>query len=144
MKLLLLILMAGSALAAPLYVAVTPDSHFVVLNRTGDTLWKSSAAGAGSVDSLFPGLHILGSAWLQAGDTIHLDTSTARTWLASYFLGITAKAADASGADSADVGVVSRSCTGNAATASNSSSSKAKTRPRSGTPRRCRLRTRHG
>jgi len=91
MKLLLLILMAGTALAAPLYFAVSPDSHFVVLDRTGDTLWKSHAV---ATDSFFPGLDILGSTWLQAGDTIHLDTAAARTWLAGYFLGLTDVAAN--------------------------------------------------
>jgi len=117
--LLILALIAASCMAAALYFDVSPDSHFVVTDRNGDTLWKSPDVSAGAIDSLFPGLDILGSAWLQAGDTIHLDTAATRTWLASYFLGISAKAADASGADSADVGVVSRSCTGNASTASN-------------------------
>ncbi|HUW30855.1 MAG TPA: hypothetical protein VM223_04530 [Planctomycetota bacterium] len=31
----------AASYGAALYFAVTPDSHFVVLNRTGDTLWKS-------------------------------------------------------------------------------------------------------
>jgi len=188
MRLLLLILMAGSALAAPLYFAVSPDSHFVVLDRTGDTLWKSSAAGSGSTDSLLAAWGILGApVWLKTGDSIKVDSGTVGTWgdlrwlsllgkaadatgadsadlaklardadsldghAASYFataaaaakaqdtanralagpdtvgtrsfgggiwLALAGKAADASGADSADVGVVSRSCTGNAATAS--------------------------
>ena len=34
----IIVLVAAAGVAAPLYFAVTPDSHFVVLDRTGDTL----------------------------------------------------------------------------------------------------------
>jgi hypothetical protein len=60
------------------------------------------------------------------GVEIHDDSagsdrvSIRRTDTDTAYLAIGGKAADASGADSADVGVVSRSCTGNAATADSS------------------------
>jgi hypothetical protein len=64
------------------------------------------------------------AALLQGKDTTALwNAKTLQTLdttaIKSRSLPVGGKAADASGADSADVGVVSRSCTGNAATASN-------------------------
>jgi len=46
LKRILILIAALVALsnAAALYFAVSPDSHFVVLNRAGDTLWKSNDA----------------------------------------------------------------------------------------------------
>jgi parallel beta-helix repeat protein len=48
------------------------------------------------------------------------DTIGTRAWGDGIWLALAGKAADASGADSADIGVVSRSCTGNAVTADSS------------------------
>jgi parallel beta-helix repeat protein len=48
------------------------------------------------------------------------DTVATRAWGGGIWLALAGKAADASGADSADIGVVSRSCTGNAVTADSS------------------------
>ena len=116
--LLILALTAASCMAAALYFDVSPDSHFVVTNRAGDTLWKSSAA---ATDSLLAAWGILGApVWLKTGDSIKVDSGTVGTWGDLRWLGLLGKAADATGADSADVGVVSRSCTGNAATADSS------------------------
>jgi hypothetical protein len=73
---------------------------------SGDSSWVYSAATKFKA----------GTAW--RGDTAVTDSQfTTRHEQAGAYLAIGGKAADAAGADSADIGVVSRSCTGNAATA---------------------------
>ena len=64
-------------------------------------------------DTLTAGYGILHKSRGVGQDTVSVDSAT----LKNVFLPLGGKAADASGSDSSDIGVVSRSCTGNAATA---------------------------
>lgn len=104
--LILTVLLTGAALAT---VDVIPYFGKVIIS-------------AGTVTDTFGrGLWFLGRAtWAKSGESLAIDSNAVRLWGNNYWLTLLGKAADASGADSADVGVVSRSCTGNAATADSS------------------------
>jgi len=74
-------------------------------------------AGGGNPDTFKMGYGQMSrGTFKRSGDSIAGDSATWRSFGNTIWLGLLGKAADASGADSADVGVVSRSCTGNAAT----------------------------
>ena len=63
-------MLAAAANGAALYMSVTPDSHFVVLDRTGKTLWKSTNV------MLYDSAVVAATAWnarqLQGKDTTAL------------------------------------------------------------------------
>ena len=88
--------------------------------------WVTSWSSSGSTDSIQRGVW-LGSGWLKNDSTANVDSGAVGTWGDLRWLGLLGKAADATGADSADVGVVSRSCTGNAATATNATTADSST-----------------
>lgn len=112
----------------PYFRLVTKEGDTVRFNRggiytTGD-LWAQTVhyttldpAPAGSNDSLKRGLWFLSrGTWAKCGESLAADSGAVHSAGNSWWLGILGKASDAFGADSADVGVVSRSCTGQAAT----------------------------
>ena len=102
---------------------IAANAHAI---QTKDTTWIKAQAGSGSTDSIQRGVW-LGSGWLKNDSTANVDSGAVGTWGDLRWLSLLGKAADATGADSADVGVVSRSCTGNAATATNATTADSST-----------------
>jgi hypothetical protein len=103
MKRILWLLVACVTLvaAAALYFSVTPDSHLVVLNRDGDTLWIDTLWGAG-----FDTAYIQAGTFVtlvRSGETtwVYSDTAGMHSWLDSVFLGLHGKADSAVKADTA-------------------------------------------
>ena len=83
---------------------IAANAHAI---QTKDTTWIKAQAGSGSTDSIQRGVW-LGSGWLKNDSTANVDSGAVGTWGDLRWLSLLGKAADATGADSADLAKLAR------------------------------------